>query len=460
VAVCLQIGAAENVPVFLWSTEGNVVFPEALAGHSISGEEFASGYLKQALSNSQDRERLAGNVALFLQDEIGLTKMAREANVFNGSRVALSNLEKAMTNFKSAFLPSVSSAVAALTAMFAGSEAAYIDGESTGFLPSDKLAVHELKAPYTNLADYEDEDTTGSSNLFLVRLPAQATFGEIDGIIGKVTSLLKSLDKAFTAVYTAEYSSSEPQYGAGLSDDSANHVGSGRSLLRINYEEDVSYTFANLSNCVYFYAQNISLSVYGYPDSWYLPSDPAIDDSSSCANDTAQLTLKYQNVDEYLQEVNLTMGFGVTQGNNAGYWYMTNFSVSFAIYNSSSEVHDNQLVYLFPYFVTETPYGFSYSCSDLPPISTHTTLYGKGSGSANITFNGLLQIQAFEINGYEFGYYNDCVGFFSIMTWACLFVLFIMSGILLFAACMFAGLSTPDRYDNVHAKTITVNEVE
>jgi len=73
----------------------------------------------------------------------------------------------------------------------------------------------------------------------------------------------------------------------------------------------------------------------------------------------------------------------------------------------------------------------------------------------NISFIG-LQLQAFNITNNEFGYYNDCVGFFTIMNWACLIIIFIVSGILLFAACMFAGLTTQDRYDDVHGKTITV----
>jgi len=114
---------------------------------------------------------------------------------------------------------------------------------------------------------------------------------------------------------------------------------------------------------------------------------------------------------------------------------------------------------MFPYFLTETPYSFSWSCYYPPPISPLGTMDYQTVKPVNISFIG-LQIQAFNITNNEFGYYNDCVGFFTIMTWACLFVVFIMAGILFFAACMFAGLSTPTRYDDPHGKTITVNTVD
>ena len=71
-----------------------------------------------------------------------------------------------------------------------------------------------------------------------------------------------------------------------------------------------------------------------------------------------------------------------------------------------------------------------------------------------------IQVQAFNISNDEFGYYNDCVGFFNITIWAVIFVLLLLFVILADGICMMMSLHTCDRTEDPHGKTITVNVAE
>jgi hypothetical protein len=80
-----------------------------------------------------------------------------------------------------------------------------------------------------------------------------------------------------------------------------------------------------------------------------------------------------------------SMDFTQTLGLNAGFWYMSNFSISYQISNVSA--NKSETIDIFPYFVTETPFGLSYSCSYLPQIPPRNiTNIGRG---INITFEQL-----------------------------------------------------------------------
>jgi V-type H+-transporting ATPase S1 subunit len=65
-------------------------------------------------------------------------------------------------------------------------------------------------------------------------------------------------------------------------------------------------------------------------------------------------------------------------------------------------------------------------------------------------------VQAFSISNNQFGYYNDCVGFFNITIWCVLIVLFVLFIILADGVCMMMSLETCDRTDDPKGKTITI----
>jgi hypothetical protein len=82
------------------------------------------------------------------------------------------------------------------------------------------------------------------------------------------------------------------------------------------------------------------------------------------------------------------MVFTQTLGFNAGFWYMSNFSLSYDFVNGS--VRKSDTIDIFPYFISETPLGLSYSCSYLPQIpALNITNAGRG---INITFQQLQVI--------------------------------------------------------------------
>ncbi|ESO11928.1 hypothetical protein HELRODRAFT_71445 [Helobdella robusta] len=59
-------------------------------------------------------------------------------------------------------------------------------------------------------------------------------------------------------------------------------------------------------------------------------------------------------------------------------------------------------------------------------------------------------------NGDKFGFYNDCVGFFTIGIWMFLISAAILITILLFGVTMLMSINTMDRYDDPKGKSITI----
>jgi len=70
------------------------------------------------------------------------------------------------------------------------------------------------------------------------------------------------------------------------------------------------------------------------------------------------------------------------------------------------------------------------------------------------------QIQAFGIQHNNFGYYNDCMGFFSIPIWMGVITMLSMLAIVLLGIGMLLSINTMDRYDDPKGKTITITATD
>ena len=60
----------------------------------------------------------------------------------------------------------------------------------------------------------------------------------------------------------------------------------------------------------------------------------------------------------------------------------------------------------------------------------------------------------------KFGYYNDCVGFFTVPIWMGVITMMVMLAIVLFGIAMLLSINTMDRYDDPKGKTITVTAAD
>lgn len=134
-------------------------------------------------------------------------------------------------------------------------------------------------------------------------------------------------------------------------------------------------------------------------------------------------------------------------------------------------------------FLTSTPLGFSYHCYIGDMIYETSAQANSSTDGAAVQFVSLqvwllslgidlylisistvwiwlLQVQAFQISGDKFGYYNDCVGFFTLPIWTGIIVTLILVAILTFGILMLMNIQTMDRFDDPKGKTITVNVME
>ena len=67
-----------------------------------------------------------------------------------------------------------------------------------------------------------------------------------------------------------------------------------------------------------------------------------------------------------------------------------------------------------------------------------------------------FQVQSFIVQNDKFGYYNDCIGFFTIPIWSAIICSAVLIGILFFGVIMLMNIKTPDRMDDAKGKTISV----
>lgn len=430
---------SDEVPVLLWTSDrSSVSFPPAYAGHRLTGDAFVRDYLDVILDSDP-----LNNVAIFVDKRLSVEDLRDESASENEDEDSngyhFSSLQTIMDEAHGVVLPAVTSAVdelyATLVSQWLGS-------------------VYHLRGPpYTLPPPTQSPDSEARPSLFIVHLSKSHEHlndsrSLADDAVSLVVGQLEKLEQPFIGLYTSKHASKGRLDDMGHRLAFSNRAGQ-RHLLDTQVTDGQSFLFVNISNCLYFYTENITFTYY--ENSWVLPYDVTVDDSSYCANYSASLTLGFKPDSSTLQQLNMTMDFTQTLGLNAGFWYMSNFSISYQISNVSA--NKSETIDIFPYFVTETPFGLSYSCSYLPQIPPRNiTNIGRG---INITFEQ-LQIQAFNISNDQFGYYNDCVGFFNITIWCVLIVLFVLFIILADGVCMMMSLETCDRTEDAKGKTITI----
>lgn len=433
---CFTTVIADSVPVLIWSNDRSFDLPHPLAGHTISVDDFNQRYVSPLLAHSRM------NIVLFIQDKLSVDDISVNANVYGDNADHSGNynqLKSLMSSMSVAQLPSVESPSQSLARL-------------QEHFSADSVSL--LSAPY-HIADLSLDNN--SNNLVIVQLPETGATGTaysqslsaIDEIVGSVTSYMKSLPSRFVALYTATSSSHTeqgPQQQQQPEFYAARESHSGRQLLQ---SADVAdKPVCNITGKMLMIVENMTLLQDGVPI-W------ALDDKYSCAasaedcpdNGTVCLVTLHSNGDN---DINAVFKLNMTKMGSS-YWSVGNFMVSYKNGSTGETVE----VLLDPTFVADTPINFSFHCSDPAPIQP---LNKTSSGVAGVSVKFIeLQIQAFGISNNQFGYYNDCTGFFTIPIWMGVITMLSMLAIVLLGIAMLLSINTMDRYDDPKGKTITVN---
>ncbi|ELU03158.1 hypothetical protein CAPTEDRAFT_223026 [Capitella teleta] len=404
------ISASEKAPVLLWSNNKEQALPSSLIGHTT--ENLGDGFM--------DADQ---NLIVFLQDKLSLDDITKHADVFNEASdgATFHHLKGLMEQHHSAYLPSVSSPVSLVQNL-----REKFDG-----------AVHDVSGE--SLADVAFDDA--KKNLVMVTLPSTAVAKEtalskIDGIFERMTREMSALKKPFTAVYTGRGSSQAP----------AESFYQGRHLLA-TADPGANYTFINLTGCIYFYMTQVDF--YYFTEHWELPQNPDVDPSSDCTNGTISLILNYPAMTG-LTDLQFIFEFSSTPSRM---WTLDYFNLTYTVSGNSTGSGNN--VPMSTALIPDTPEKFSYHCYQGPMINET----GKNvTNQAAVVFTS-LQVQAFNLSE-SFGYYNDCVGFFTIPIWTGIITTLLLVSILTFGVLMLLSIQTMDRFDDPKGKAITVNVVE
>jgi hypothetical protein len=64
-----------------------------------------------------------------------------------------------------------------------------------------------------------------------------------------------------------------------------------RRLMDTEVADGQTFMFVNVSNCLYFYVENVTFTLYG--NSWQLPFNPRVNESSYCANYSATYVVSF-----------------------------------------------------------------------------------------------------------------------------------------------------------------------
>lgn len=429
-----------KIPVLMWSNDESLVFPNTFVGHTVSETEFKDLYLRKLLDDNDVR-----TLAVFVQDKLTVGEISLNADVYvTGKGGAFRHTKDLMSEFNSAFLPRVASPVAVLRDL------------------KDRFAgkTHKLKQPY-DLADLHLE--AADKNLVIVHLPAEqgtsaAVNGylqNIDDILNNVTHQLQGLSGHFAALYTGKKAHEQASFDQ--------H--SGRHLLENKQSENSTGLILEFPGLFLMYANHVSFNYDYGRNSTELSTNTSdwnvtqMDCPSGGFNATANLTCTFtvtyfhpiEVYDYHLTDFYFNMDFATSYGLVEGYWYLKMFSMN---YKNSSAGNDLTTVSLDEEFIAWTPFGFSYHCHDNPPIYAKQNQSAFGSESLFVAFKA-FQVQVFEV-GNGFGYYNDCVGFFTIPIWSAIICSAVLLSILFFGIIMLMNIKTMDRLDDPKGKTISV----
>jgi len=429
-----QTAVAERVPALMWTNDESVEYPQVLAGHTVSTNDFKQLYLDPLLNKKQ------GNIVLFVQDKLSVADISHYANVY-GYDVkddAFSNVKSLMSDLTSTHLPNVLSPQSALTQLKTVVLAAPYDVSSLNLAPSS-VNVIVVRLPRTKSEDYVQSLRVN------------------DQIIGSVSLQLEGLAQPFYAIYTAM----QPTKTASELHDAMSPK---RNLLAAD-SSDASASanngtlLVNVSNAIYLYTAGISMA--SDPNAKDVQSFDLLqfemnDTESYCAglnstsniNDSCVVAFSYKG-SQPLSSFALRFSFGQSVKEDPGYWTMTRMEMT---YSNNTEEQPTTVDMNFAPISDWTPLGLSYSCSAPEWV-----------GAKNKTQHGVpylkfksFQVQAFGIKDEKFGHYNDCEGFFGIGIWMALICIAVMIAILVFGLLMLSDITTMDRYDDPKGKTIIV----
>ncbi|VVD01163.1 unnamed protein product [Leptidea sinapis] len=155
--------------------------------------------------------------------------------------------------------------------------------------------------------------------------------------------------------------------------------------------------------------------------------------------------------------LNATLSFGdksitLNFEEKSGYWFFDT-----VVYTESTTTPTTEFLYGKSEVYALS--GFSYRCGQNATFTSNnsTTQY-------TLTFQD-LKVQPYfkDTNSTEppkFGDSYNCVGFFSVPIWSCLFVTFILLAITFYGIMMMMDIRTMDRFDDPKGKTITINAGE
>jgi len=401
------------VPVISW---GNLdsKYPLVHAGHETTTNEFSLHYLEQLLS----REKLT--IFIFLQNKLSLHDFTLHADVYNENSDGGSykNLKRILDTDQNFVLPSVDDPMKAIN----------------DFKKSFQGKIYTLGSPYI----VDNIIAEGDSNLVFVPLPKfqGKNIKRIDTIIGKITDDMMKANTPFIALYTANAASKVPS-------TSFHHA---RNLLAVN-DATNGTDITVISKCALFYATSIQFGFSTGSKYTYTVLPNSYQSSSNCSMDNSGIvTIDFKDLSGSLSAFSLTIDTFLRPDD---YWHMRTSATWTYDDQTSSDHYISGSVW--------APRGYSYHCTrtSFRVLLEDLTL---GVAKTQIKIAGLqVELGDFDITEPEFGYPNDCDGYFSIGSLLALFVGFILALIFAFGITMLSSINTMDRFDDPKGKTIVVN---
>jgi V-type H+-transporting ATPase S1 subunit len=435
------LAGSDRVPVLLWTNDESTKYPDVLAGHTVTTDDFNSRYVQPVLADKIDQI-----LVVFIQDKLSVADISHYADVYGYSDGddSFTNVKSIMTELSSTHLPNVLSPLKEFD--------------------DPRLSKQVLKDPY-NL-DVLSLEPGKRGNVVMVKLPDtrsgdyRQALSRNDKIIGSVTAQLQALNRRFTAIYTALRSNQGAEQDTKVSLPR-------RQLLAPVAPETLPYNgsaFFNISNTIYMYSGGIAVSFSDKPENqtWlnleHLEANEAEsfcdDNSTTSTNKSCTLFLTYNSSVSSVQtisDISFRFEFVRSGDLDPGYWIIDRFLMTYM--NGSDQSTPVQAEMDLSVMTDWTPVGLSYSCSQVDQVKPRNT---TAEGSKVFLMFQHFQIQAYGVTEDHFGHYNDCQGFFSIGIWMAIICIAVLIAIVLFGIIMLSSITTMDRYDDPKGKTIMV----
>lgn len=428
-----------DVPVFTWSNQLDLSFPQVFAGHSKSQQEFKHEYLHSDVST----------LLMFVQNQISISDILINGGVYGSNQGNnYEQLKSMMENYISAYMPAVEKPVESILKMAVEKEYTFKKLSKAGM-----MEVARLQGELGGL-DFEKK------NLIVVDFTEliDADQKTIDSLIGSIVSHFKSSRQHFLAFYTAKHENqANVEMSSRLSESSRHLLATeNNEVTGIPKEEEKP-----MSNGHFIISFDHILIKKGRVLNYSISMNDLTISNNTCLEVNSSsippafncsVSLNVGSAD-FFKDLILDLSVASSGNKNPGFWYVRAVVLSYLR-------EDRRVVIRMVGGLTDpTPYGFSYSCYQAPPMLSMPFDNNTKIGTVTLQFEG-LQIQAFAPDPPTYGHYNDCVGFFTIGIWMFLIVAVILISILLFGISMVMSINTMDRYDDPKGKTIIVSNVD